>query len=77
MNIKLKNIKIILESLRNILHILLSFKNPTDKIVVCCSQHLDKVIVKYHKDKAALPDNRTLFNNTSSSFVKLSIHKIL
>jgi hypothetical protein len=59
MNIKLKIIKIKLESLRNILHLLLYFKNPTNKIVVCCSQKLDKVIVNYHKGIVALPDNRT------------------
>ena len=59
MNIKLKIIKIKLESLRIILHILLNFKNPTDKIVVSCSQQLDIVIVKYYKVKADLPDSRT------------------
>jgi len=51
MNIKLKIIRIQLESLRSILHFLLNFKNPTDKIVVSCSQQLDEVIVKFHKDK--------------------------
>ena len=54
MNIKLK-LKLInkqLESLRMILHFLLTFKSPTDKIVVSCSQQLDDVIVKYHKVKA-------------------------
>ena len=56
MNIKLIIIKIKLESLRNILHILLNFKNPTDKIVVFCSQQLDKVLVEYHKSKEALPN---------------------
>lgn len=67
MNIKLIIIKIKLEFLRNTLYILLNFKNPTDEIVVCCSQQLDKVIVNYHKSKAALSDNRVLFNNTLSS----------
>ena len=52
MNIKLKIIKKQLESLRAILHFLLTFKSPTDKIVVSCSQQLDDVIVKYHKVKA-------------------------
>ena len=53
MNIKYKIIKIQLESLRSILHILLNFKKPTDKIVISCSQQLDKVIVKYCRFEAA------------------------
>lgn len=53
MNIKLKIRKKQLEILRMILHFLLNFKKPTDKIVVSCSQQLDEVIVKYHKIKAA------------------------
>jgi len=52
MNIKLKIIKRELESLRMILHFLLNFKKPTDKIVVTCSQQLDEVIVRYQKVKA-------------------------
>ncbi len=52
MNIKLQIIKKELESLRLILHFLLSFKKPTDKIVVSCSQQLDEIIVKYQKVKA-------------------------
>ena len=52
MNLKLHIIKKQLESLRMILHFLLNFKKPTDKIVVSCSQQLDDVIVKYHKAKA-------------------------
>ncbi|GCD11827.1 MULTISPECIES: aspartyl-phosphate phosphatase Spo0E family protein [Clostridium] len=52
MNIKLQLIKRELESLRLILHFLLNFKKPTDKIVVSCSQQLDEVIVKYEKVKA-------------------------
>ncbi|MBU3189801.1 aspartyl-phosphate phosphatase Spo0E family protein [Clostridium bowmanii] len=52
MNIKLKLLKRELESLRAILHFLLNFKKPTDKIVVSCSQQLDEVIVKYQKVKA-------------------------
>ena len=51
MNIKLKIIKNELESLRFILHFLLNFKKPTDRIVVSCSQQLDEVIVKYHRVK--------------------------
>ena len=51
-NIKLQIIKKELESLRMILHFLLNFKKPTDKIVVTCSQQLDEVIVKYQKVKA-------------------------
>lgn len=54
MNIKLKLIKKELESIRMILHFLLNFKKPTDKMVVSCSQQLDLVIVKYHKVKATL-----------------------
>ena len=52
MNIKLQLIKSELESIRMILHFLLNFKRPTDKIVVTCSQQLDEVIVKYEKVKA-------------------------
>ncbi|MCJ7690778.1 MAG: aspartyl-phosphate phosphatase Spo0E family protein [Clostridiaceae bacterium] len=54
MNIKSYVVKNYLESLRIILHLLLNFKKPTDKIVVSCSQQLDDVIVKYHKIQAAL-----------------------
>jgi hypothetical protein len=60
MDIELKIVKIKLESLRNILHILLYFRNPTDKIVVYCSQQLDKVIVKHHRCKKTLYNNRTV-----------------
>ncbi|WP_281418791.1 aspartyl-phosphate phosphatase Spo0E family protein [Clostridium lacusfryxellense] len=52
MNVKLNIIKRELESLRMILHFLLNFKKPTDKIVVSCSQQLDEVIVKYQRIKA-------------------------
>ncbi|MBZ9608592.1 aspartyl-phosphate phosphatase Spo0E family protein [Clostridium estertheticum] len=52
MNIKLKIIKEELESLRTILHFLLNCKEPTDKIVVSCSQQLDEVIIKYQKFQA-------------------------
>ncbi|MCB2292482.1 aspartyl-phosphate phosphatase Spo0E family protein [Clostridium algoriphilum] len=52
MNIKLRIINKELESLRAILHFLLNFKKPTDKMVVSCSQQLDEVIVKYQKVKA-------------------------
>ena len=65
MNIKMKIIKIQLESLRGILNFLLNFKKPTDKLVVFCSQQLDEVIVKYYK--AAVPVNRILCNNTLGS----------
>ncbi|HEY8890735.1 MAG TPA: aspartyl-phosphate phosphatase Spo0E family protein [Clostridium sp.] len=54
MNIKLRILKKELESLRTILHFLLNFNKPTDKIVVSCSQQLDEVIVKYQKIKATL-----------------------
>ena len=52
MNLKLKIINKELESLRTLLHFLLNYKKPTDKIVVCCSQQLDEIIVKYQKVKA-------------------------
>jgi len=52
MNIRLKIIKKELESLRLILHFLLNFRKPTDKIVVSCSQQLDEIIVKYQRIKA-------------------------
>jgi hypothetical protein len=52
MNIKLNIIKKELESLRMVLHFLLNFKKPTDKMVVSCSQQLDEVIVRYQKIKA-------------------------
>ena len=50
--IKLQIIRRQLESLRILLHFLLNFKKPTDKIVLSCSQQLDVVIVKYEKVKA-------------------------
>jgi hypothetical protein len=54
MNIKSCVIKKQLESLRMVLHLLLNFRKPTDKLVVSCSQQLDEVIVKYHKIQAAI-----------------------
>lgn len=54
MNIKSCLVKKYLESLRMILHLLLNFRKPTDKLVVSCSQQLDEVIVKYHKIQAAI-----------------------
>jgi len=51
MNIKLKIINIQLELLRSILHFLLNFKNPADRIVVFFSQRLDEFIVLHHKVK--------------------------
>lgn len=69
MNIKLRIIKIQLEILRSILHFLLNFKKPTDKLVVFCSQQLDQVIVRHYNiktacDKSCLTDSRTLLNYT-------------
>ena len=52
MSLKLNIIEKELESLRIILHFLLNFRQPTDKIVLTCSQQLDEVIVKYQKVKA-------------------------
>ena len=52
MNIKLYIIKIQIESLRSILHLLLNLKKPEDKLVISCSQQLDEIIVKYYKIKA-------------------------
>ena len=74
MNIKLKIIKIRLESLRSTLHLLLYFNKPTNKIVVFCSQQLDQVIVKYYKvkitcDKASPTDNIALLNYRLGSFI--------
>lgn len=54
MTIKFKIIKIQLELLRSILHFVLIFKKPTDKIVISCSQKLDEVIARYYKVKATL-----------------------
>lgn len=70
MNVRLNIIKIQLESLRSIMNFLLSFKSPSDKIVIFCSQQLDDVIVKYHKVtaasyKATVTDNRNSLNNKS------------
>jgi len=69
MNIKLKIVKIQLESLRNVLHFLLNYKNPTDKIVIFISQQLDEVVIKYQKIKYAsykisITDNRCFLNKT-------------
>ncbi|MGH4051064.1 MAG: Spo0E family sporulation regulatory protein-aspartic acid phosphatase [Clostridium sp.] len=52
MNLKLNIIEKELESLRMVLHFLLTFRKPTDKMVITCSQQLDEVIVKYQKVKA-------------------------
>ena len=54
MNVKSCLIKKQLESLRMVLHMLLKHRNPTDKLVVSCSQQLDEVIVKYQKIQAAI-----------------------
>ena len=75
MNIKLKIIKILLESLRSILHFLLNFKKPTDRIVIFCSQQLDKIIIIHHKvkytsGKVALTNNKGLLNNTLNPLLK-------
>jgi len=48
-NIELKIINEELYFLKMILHFLLNFKKPTDKIVVSCSQQLDEVIIKHHR----------------------------
>ncbi|MCJ7691193.1 MAG: hypothetical protein MUO60_18025 [Clostridiaceae bacterium] len=53
MNVKSCLTKKHLESLRIILHLLLNFRKPTDKVFLCCSKQLDEVIVKYHKIQAA------------------------
>lgn len=67
LNIKLKLVKIHLELLRHILYTLLNFYNITDKIVISCSQQLDKVIVDYQKvkiisAKCTLTNNKSLYN---------------
>lgn len=54
MNIKSSLIKKQLESVRLVLHLLLNFRKPTDKLVVSCSQQLDEIIVKYQKIQAAI-----------------------
>lgn len=54
MKFKSSLIKKHLESLRMILHLLLNFRKPTDKLVVSCSQQLDEVIVKYQKIQATI-----------------------
>lgn len=46
---KLDILKSKIKSLKLLLHVLLRFKQPTDSIVVLCSQHLDEYIVKYQK----------------------------
>ncbi|GEM_PF-320674 len=75
MNIKLKIVKIQLELLRSILHFLLNFKKPTNKLIIFCSQQLDEVIVVYYKikctsNKVALTGNRVLLNETFNPFLK-------
>jgi len=77
MNIKLKIVKIQLELLRSILHFLLNFKKPTNKLVIFCSQQLDEVIVVYYKikctsDKLTLTHNRVLFTQHIESIFKNS-----
>lgn len=36
-----------IKSFKFLLHVLLKFKDPTDSIVIVCSQHLDQYIVRY------------------------------
>lgn len=38
-----------IKSFKMLLHLLLTFKKPTDNIVVFCSQQLDQYIVQYQK----------------------------
>ena len=40
-----------IETLREELHFLISYKEPTDISVVRCSQKLDKLIVQFEKSK--------------------------
>ncbi|GAA0120785.1 MAG: Spo0E family sporulation regulatory protein-aspartic acid phosphatase [Clostridium argentinense] len=51
MFVKSKILKQKINSFKTLLHLLLIFKKPTDKIVVSCSQHLDGYIVEYQKLK--------------------------
>ena len=74
MSIKLKIIRVELESLRNTLHFLMNFNKPTAIIVVFCSQQLDQVIVKYYKvktacDKASTSDNVSSLNYILNQFI--------
>ena len=48
-SIELKIINKELSFLRMILHFLLHFKKPTDKMVVSCSQQLDEIIIRHYK----------------------------
>ena len=72
MNLKLRIIKKELESLRMILHFLLNFKKPTDKIVVSCSQQLDDVIVKYHKAKSTIKKAAWYVQAICSGWIEMS-----
>ncbi len=47
LKIRVLNQKI--KSFKMLLHILLTFKKPTDNLVVFCSQQLDEYIVQYQK----------------------------
>jgi hypothetical protein len=65
----MKIIKIQLELLRLILHFLLNFKKPTDKLVVVCSEQLDKFIIRYHKANAILQYERKIINKSRSIYL--------
>ncbi|MFC3926088.1 Spo0E family sporulation regulatory protein-aspartic acid phosphatase [Clostridium punense] len=49
MILKIRILKHKINSFKKLLHFLLTFRKPTDRIVVFCSQQLDQYIVQYQK----------------------------
>jgi hypothetical protein len=49
MILKIRILKHKINSFKTLLHFLLTFRKPTDRIVVFCSQQLDQYIVQYQK----------------------------
>lgn len=52
----MSNLKSSIEILRKKLHFLILYKELTDDEVVICSQELDKLLVKYEKNKFKVRD---------------------
>lgn len=65
----MSNLKSSIEILRKKLHFLILYKELTDDEVVICSQELDKLLVKYEKNKFKVRDK------ASSLWVRVCVDK--
>ena len=59
MFLKFNILKQKIKSFKFLLGVLLRFRNPTDNIVVICSQQLDEYLVQYHKIKNKYKRNKS------------------